>query len=153
MGRKLTTADVCEVTGYSRDELHAVLKCLWPYCDDKPSPRVARDFSAKDLLMLSVTAVLAHQFGLRRQAVGSLGRELQTALSGPKKANRAARLVVTVQPPEVLYVNQAATDRQGVVVALGPLFDKVDQYLTFDSHPGLQLGPGLVASSSKRRHA
>lgn len=153
MARKLTTADVCEVTGYSRDELHAILKCLWPFCDEKPSPRVARDFSAKDILTLSVTAALEHQLGLRRQAVGSLGRELQAALSGPKKVNRAARLVVTVQPPKVVYVNLASTDHQGVVIALGPLFDKVDQYLTFDSHPGLQLGPGLVANSPKRRHA
>lgn len=153
MSRKLTTSDVCNVTGYTRDELHAVLKCLWPYCAAKSSPRVARDFNARDLLTLSVTQTLERQFGMRRTALGLLGRQLQSALSGPKKVNRTARLVVTVEPPEVLYVNQASTDRQGVVVALGPLFDKVDSYLSFDTDLDLQLGPGLVASASKKRHA
>lgn len=151
MRRGLTTADVCEVTGYSRDELHAILRCLWPYCDAAPNPRVAREFEPRDLLVLCVTRVLEHDLGLRRVAVGTMGKALQAALSGPRKINPNARLVVTVQPPQVLYVAQGLTDRQGVVVALGTLFEKVDTYLSSDIYPSLRLE--MNVAPHKRRHA
>jgi hypothetical protein len=151
MRRGLTTADVCEITGYRRDELHAILRCLWPYCDAAPNPRVAREFEPRDLLVLYVTRVLEHDLGLRRVAVGTLGKALQAALSGPRKINPNARLVVTVQPLQVLYVAQNSTDRQGVVVALGPLFERVDTYLSTDVYPSLRLETNVA--SRKRRHA
>lgn len=153
MKRGLTSADVCEVTGYRRDELHAILRCLWPYCDEQLSPRVAREFQAKDLLALCVTRVLEHDCGLRRAAVATLGKALQRALSGPRKISPTARLVVTVEPLEVLYVAQGSTDRQGVVVALGPLFEKVDGYLTADVYPSLRLETAISSGSTKRRNA
>ena len=149
MKRGLTAADVCEVTGYRRDELHAVLRCLWPYCDAAPNPRVPREFEPRDLLALCVTRVLEHDLGLRRVALGTLGKPLQAALSGPRKINPEARLVVTVQPPQVLYVAQGSTDRQGVVVALGLLFEKVDSYLSTDVYPSLRLETAVA--SRKRR--
>lgn len=151
MRRGLTTVDVCEVTGYSRDELHAILRCLWPYCDAAPTPRVAREFEPRDLLVLCVTRVLEHDLGLRRVAVGTLGKPLQVALSGPRKMNPNARLVVTVHPSQVLYVAQGSTDRQGVVVTLGPLFEKVDSYLSTGVYPSLRLE--TTVASRKRRHA
>lgn len=151
MKRGLTTADVVEVTGYTRDELHAILRCLWPYCEAVPNPRVARVFEPRDLLVLCVTRVLEHDLGLRRVSVASLGRALHQALSGPRKINPNARLVVTVEPPQVLYVAQASTDRQGVVVALGPLFEKVDSYLSVDPYPSLRLE--LAVGHGKRRQA
>jgi hypothetical protein len=151
MRRGLTTADVCEVTGYSRDELHAILRCLWPYCDATPNPRVAREFEPRDLLVLFVTRVLEQSMGLRRVAVGSLGKLLQEALSGPRKINPNARLVVSVDPPKVVYVAQGSTERQGIVVALGPLFEKVDQYLSADMYPSLRLE--MAVGQSRRKQA
>jgi len=153
MRRGLTTADVCEVTGYSRDELHAILRCLWPYCEEQLAPRVAREFLPKDLLTLSVTRVLEHDLGLRRAVVASLGKQLQQALSGPRKINPNARLVVTIEPQEVVYVAQNTTERQGVVVTLGPLFAKVDGYLSTDAYPSLRLETALSSGTTKRRHA
>lgn len=153
MRRGLTSADVCEVSGYSRDELHAILRCLPPYCEAQATPRVAREFLPKDLLILCVTRVLEHDFGLRRAAVGSLGQALHQTLSGPRKINPNARLVVKVEPPEVIYLTQASTDRQGVVVALGPLFHKVDHYLTADAYPSLRLETVLSSGPTKRRQA
>jgi hypothetical protein len=153
MGRGLTSVDVCKVTGYSRDELHAILRCLWPYCEQHLAPRVAREFHAKDLLTLCVTCVLEHDLGLRRTTVATLGRPLLKALTGPRKLNANARLVVTANPPDVVYVAQSSTDRQGVVVALGPLFDRVDRYLADDIHPSLRLEIAISSTSTKRRHA
>ena len=149
----LTHGDICEVSGYTRDELHALLKVLRPYCDAPASPRKARQYQPKDLLTLCVARVLEHDLGLRRAAVGTLGEALQKALSGPRKISPQARLVITIEPPQVTYCSQGSTDRQGVVVALGPLFAKVDGYLSRDAYPSLRLETALSTASGRRGHA
>lgn len=149
----ITHGDVCEVSGYSRDELHALLKVLPPYCDAQASPRKARQYLPRDLLTFCVARVLEHDLGLRRAAMGRLGEALQKALTGPRKINPQARLVITVEPPQVTYVAQCSTDRQGAVVALGPLFAKVDGYLCRDVYPSLRLETALSSAASKGRHA
>lgn len=149
MPRRLTTTDVCTVTGYSRDELHATLKALWPYNEEKGSPRVAREFTARDLVVLSVTQVLEHRFGLKRTALGTIGQHLRTALSGPKEVSKKARLVISIDPPSVEYINTSITEREGMVVALGHIFEKVDGYLTFDGQGLLPLGADFVSPRAK----
>lgn len=149
MPRRLTAADVCTVTGYARDELHATLKVLWPYSVQAPSPRVAREFSAQDLVVLSVTQALECRFGVRRAALASIGQALRAALSGPKVASRKARLVISIDPPTVDYVNTSITEREGLVVALGPIFEKVDGYLTFDAQGLLPLTDVISDANSK----
>lgn len=144
MGRRLTAADVCAVTGYSRDELHALLRVLEPYCNDKPLPRVAREFTPRDLVVLGVTQVLEERYGLRRAAVAELGRHLQNALAGPKGTNREARVSVSVRPPKVEYLVAGAIATEGLVIALGPLIEKIDDHLTFEPQLSLQFGPSLV---------
>lgn len=133
MPRRLTATDVHTVTGYSREGLQATLNVLWPYCEEKGTPRVAREFGARDLLVLSVTYVLENRLGMRRAALGKIGQSLRTALSGPKEVNGKARLVISIDPPNVDYVTTSITEREGIVVALGPIFEKVDGYLTFDA--------------------
>lgn len=149
----ITHGDVCEVSGYTRDELHALLKVLPPYRDARASPRKARQYLPRDLLTFCVARVLEHDLGVRRAAVGTLGEALQKALTGPRKMNPQARLVITIEPPQVTYVAQGSTDRQGVVVALGPLFAKVDGYLSQDAYPSLRLETALSSAASRGRHA
>lgn len=149
MPRRLTATDVHTVTGYSRDELQATLKVLWPYNEEKGSARVAREFVARDLVVLSVTKVLEHRYGVKRVALGNIGQNLRTALSGPKEVNRKARLVISIDPPSVEYVTTSVTEREGVVVALGPIFEKVDGYLTFDERELLPQSSGMAFSKSK----
>ncbi len=146
MVRRLTAADVCAVTGYSRDELHALLRVLEPYSTDRPSPRVAREFTPKDLVVLGVTQVLEDRYGLRRAAVAKLGPQLQSVLSGPRAANRDARLAISVRPPRIDYLEAGVQPSEGLVVALAPLFEKVDDYLTFEPQLTLQFGPSLVVA-------
>jgi hypothetical protein len=149
MPRRLTVADVCAVTGYARDELHATLRVLWPYNEFRSAPRVAREFSAQDLVVLSVTQAIEHRFGLRRSALARLGEPLRAALSGPKVVSRKARLVISVEPPGVEYVNAAITEREGLVVALGPIFERVDGYLTFDGQGLLPLTEIISGTEAK----
>lgn len=121
-----------------------MLRVLEPYCTDKPSPRVAREFTPRDFVVLGVTRVLEERYGLRRTAVAELGLELQSALAGPKGLNRDARLSVSVRPPRVDYLDAGVIATEGLVIALGPLFEKIDDYLSFESQMSLQFGPSLV---------
>ena len=96
-------------------------------------------------MVLGVTQVLEQRYGMRRTAVAELGSQLQESPSGPRLVNRRARLAVTVDPAVVEYLNESAAITEGLVVAFGPLFEKVDQYLSFDAQLSLQFGPALVA--------
>jgi hypothetical protein len=149
MPRRLTVADICAVTGYTRDELHATLKVLPPYCEERPAPRIAREFNARDLIVLSVTRVLEHRLGMRRAALACLGVPLRSALSGPKTASKRARLVVCVEPPSAEYLDLSITEKEGIVIALGPIFQRVDGYLSYDSEPQLPLASELYVSKTR----
>ena len=143
MTRRLTAADVCAVTGYSRDELHALLRVLAPYSLQRPTARVAREFAALDLVVLSVTQILEDRYGLRRAAVAQLGSQLQQALGGPRLAAEHACLFVSVNPAQVELREDAAGP--GLNILLAPIFDKVDAYLSYDPQLPLQFGPALVS--------
>ena len=149
MPRRLTVSDVCAVTGYARDELHATLKVLPPYNEVPLAPRVAREFNAQDLVILSVTQTLEHRFGLRRSALNAIGMLLRAALSGPKEVSRKARLIIAIDPPAVEYVDRSITEREGLVVALGSIFEKVDGYLRFDGQGLLPLTDDVSSKNKK----
>lgn len=100
-------------------------------------------------MVLSVTRVLEHRLGVRRTALASLGLPLRSALSGPKTVSKRARLVVSVEPPQAEYVDLSITEKEGIVVALGPIFQRVDGYLSYDSQSQLPLIPDLVVSKSR----
>lgn len=145
MGPRLTAADACAVTGYSRDELQALLRVMAPYAVDRPAPRVAREFTPRDLIVLGVTQLLEQRYGLRRTAVAEMGPLLHEVLAGPRLLNRQARLAVTAHPARIEYLEDGAPVAEGLVIALGPLFDKVDTYLNFgQSQLALQFGPTLM---------
>lgn len=143
MVRKLTAADVCVVTGYSRDELHALLRVLPPYHFEKPSPRVAREFTAKDLLVLSVTRILEDRYGVRRTAVGDIGVPLQEALAGPRLQSEEPCLLINIRPPSVRFVD-TISPKDGLMLPLAPIYEKIDTYLSYDPQLSLQFGPTLV---------
>lgn len=143
MVRKLTAADVCLVTGYSRDELHALLRVLPPYRFEKPAPRVAREFTAKDLLVLSVTHILEDRYGVRRAALRDIGVPLQDALSGPRPQSEEPCLLININPPDVRLVGSMVA-KEGLIVPLSPIFQKIDTYLSYDPQLSLQFGPTLV---------
>lgn len=144
MVRRLTAADVCAVTGYSRDELHALLRVLAPYAQEKSAPRVAREFTATDLVVLSVTQMLESRFGLRRTAVAELGELLQRACSGPRPLAEDAGLAITVRPPEVQRCDLGLA-REGLLISLVPVYDRIDAYLSYEPQLALRFGPSLVS--------
>jgi hypothetical protein len=154
--RKLTAADVCEVTGYNRDQLRGLLKEL-PGWSVAPAERMARSYSAHDLIVLCVVHKLETVLCIRRKAIASVFRQLQSALSGPKPIAASARLVITFSPARVEYSDdKASVPEEGIVVSLQSILHRVDQYLsagkilTSNSQSSLGLGPGLVRSRRRR---
>lgn len=153
MARKLTAVDVCEVTGYSRHQLQALLCDLSPYAERGTLPRVAREFRAHDLHVFCVVHALEERLGMKRSHVILIGQQVHKALSGPRKVNPKARLLISLYPPLVTYLEAASVEGEGLLVSLGPVFETVDCYLSCDdleSQTSLHLGPDLVVNRRKR---
>lgn len=153
MPRKITAADVFEVTGYSRQELRLVLEALPYYRKQKSYPRKAREFSRHDLIALGVVQALEVRYGMRKDAIAAVFDLLRSALLGPKRQNSQAHLLISIDPPAVSYKEASTKGSEGILVPLEPVFARVDQHL--GSHPGSVrdqrdvLSPALVSGRRK----
>lgn len=155
MQRKLTVVDLCNVSGYSRDQIQAVLRLLPPYCDVPSAERVARLFSPQDLIVISVAYQLEVKCAFRRRDFNKIGVELHSQLNGPRPVTSSPVLVVSVEPATVTYHTAMSQDIEGIVIRLRPIFNTVDSYLTgaisnIGSQGGFDFDPTLLPSEVKR---
>lgn len=86
-------------------------------------------FSSHDLLIVAVACEIEQRYGVKRPVLALIGEELRKTLTGPRVVNRDARLVVSFTPPTVTYLLPDTDVREGLVLPLGGLFAKVDEYL------------------------
>jgi hypothetical protein len=153
--RKLTAADVCNVTGYNRDQLRGLLQEL-PQWSAAPAERRARAYLASDLVVLGVVHVLDVLIGMRRKAIAAVFPQLRQCLSRPRSVASSAWLVITFNPVRIHYVDGKAAFSEGVVVFLQPIIERVDSYLGVvktDTTPmpaTLLLRPTIVATRRRR---
>ena len=155
MQRKLTAIDLCNVSGYSRDQLQAVLRLLPPYCEVSSAQRVARLFSPQDLIVISVAYQLEVKCAFRRRDFKKIGVELHTQLNGPRQITSSPVLVVSVEPSTVTYHATMPQDIEGIVIRLRPIFNVVDSYLTGEISSivlqgGFDFAPALLPSEVQR---
>lgn len=112
-----------------------------------------RAFSPHDLLVVAVACEIERKYGVKRSLLASTTEVLRSALKGPRTASRAARLVVTFAPPMATYLTQSAIVQEGLVIPLGRLFAKVDDYLGVGGISGnatqamLPLSPSIVTKN------
>jgi len=137
LSRTLTIADVCRVTGRNRYELRGLLDGALA---EKPSKgaRVAREFTPHELLVITTMTDLENRLGIKRSYVVSLSKQFSQVLSGPRVVDRQARLVITFTPPSVSYVSSTLPAEDAVVLALGPIFERVDRYIAEGALPAGQ---------------
>lgn len=153
--RKITAADICEVTGYSRYQLRGLLAELPVYSRQQTVARVAREYTKADMGILAVVHELEARFGVRRESIRSISEVLRQTLVGPKAVNRDARLLISFDPVAVHYLTNELPEKDGILVSLGPIFQRVDDYFGADAaHPStpqaeLNLGPSLVSGGRK----
>lgn len=127
---QLRISDLAAVAGYTRFQLHGLLNDVFPeQARGVKKTRSQRTFSPQDLLVVTVVCELERNYGVKRSVLASVNLPLRQALSGPRKVSREARLVVTFTPPTATYHAANAPVTEGIVLALGPLFAKVDEYL------------------------
>jgi len=148
--RKITVADVCDITGYQRDELSYLLKELPPYSTQSTVARIAREFAPLDLLTLSVIHFLDKNCGLRLRAIAQVSEQLRQVLSVPRTVTKNAGLAVSIQPSAVEFLELPAKVAAGIVVPLQKVFERVDHFCnafqieTMAIQPELDFGPVLV---------
>lgn len=155
--RKLTIADLCEVTGYTRDQLKALLREI-PGWSPARGARVAREFSPHDLIVVATIHALDVGIGMRRKQIAVLVPKLRHVLVGPRAVDRSASISISFDPPTIDYFVPKSAPRQGVIVDVGAIYERVDRYLSpllpwSRLQEKLPLGPTLVKSSAKRRRA
>lgn len=137
--RSLTMADLLAISEYTRDQMRGLLDAMPAYASRNTQVRVAKQYTAQDLLVVRTCAQLESRYGLQRGAVADLSDALRSALSGPRPVSATARLLLTFDPPDVRYVEATVSVEEGLLVPLAPIFQAVDEYLL----PGrAQLGWG-----------
>jgi hypothetical protein len=154
---QLKISDLAAVAGYTRFQLHGLLNDVFPEpaCGGKKT-RSQRTYSPQDLLVVTVACELERRYGVKRSVLASVNVPLRQALTGPRKASREARLVVTFTPPTATYLVPEVPVTEGLVLALGPLFARVDEYLGVaeSSRDGgqavLALSPAIVTNRRGR---
>ena len=150
--RSLTMADLLAITGYTRDQMRGLLDAMPAYASRYTQVRVAKQYTAQDLLVLRTCSQLESRYGLQRGAVAGFSDGLRSALSGPRPVSATPRLLLTFDPSDVRYVEATEHIEEGLLVPLTPIFQAVDEYLL----PGRaqldwgqrELGFGLQAINS-----
>jgi hypothetical protein len=147
-------ADLLAISGYTRDQMRGLLDAMPAYASRNTQVRVAKQYTAQDLLVVRTCSQLESRYGLQRGAVAGLSDALRSTLSGPRPVSATARLLLTLDPPDVRYVEVTESIEEGLLVPLAPIFRAVDEYLL----PGrawldwgqreLGFGPLAVSSTS-----
>lgn len=149
-------ADLCALSGYSRDQIRGLLDRLPMYSTRSSTPRIASCYTAQDLVLVGLCCVLEVRCSLKREAVVVLAPHIAKELAQPRAVTPSARLVLTFDPPSATYQEKLEDIQEGLVVALRPVFDQVHSYLLPDPsfRHGLQhqrdlaLGPVAWAQTS-----
>jgi len=154
MARRLTASDVCEVTGYTRYQFKSLLRELSAWFPAS-SARVAREFSPHDLIVFGVVHILDCRVGMRRKRIGSMLTKLRQVLLGPREVDRSPCLAISLDPLHIEYVSGKSSIREGVLVSLEPIFDRIDHYLGAaqpwnGAQENLRLPHGAVRSRRRR---
>ena len=157
---QLKISDLATVAEYTRFQMHGLLDEVFPGpVRAGKKARSQRAFSPQDLIIVTVACELEKKYGVKRSVLASVSEPLRQVLTGPRKASREARLLLTFMPPMATYLVSEVPVTEGLVLPLGPLFAKVDEYLGVaeSSHDGRQtilaLSPAIVTnrrSSSPR---
>jgi hypothetical protein len=126
---RLKISDLAIVTGYTRFQLRGLLDEVFPKSSLGEKVGAQRTFSPRDLLVVAVICEIERKYGVKRSMLCSVGDVVRRVLGGPRVVNREARLLVTFAPPRTTYLTPDAPVGDGLIVALGPLFAVVDEYL------------------------
>jgi len=158
---RLKVSDLANVTGYSRFRVASLLNQVFKNSPLGSQSGSQRTFTPQELLIVAVVCEIERKFHVQRKALALVSDALRRPLSGPRVANRRARLAITFSPAEAMYLSADTQVHEGLVLQLGPVFERVDEYLGVSGSSGvgaqsnLPLRPAIVTerrgSGSRRR--
>ena len=153
-GRSLTMVDLLAISGYTRDQMRGLLDAMPAYTSRNTQARVAKQYTAQDLLLVRTCTQLESRYGLQRSTVAGFSDVLRSVLSGPRQGSSTARLLLTFDPADVRYVGTTEFVEEGLLIPLAPVFQAVDEYL-LPGHAQLEwsqrklgFGPQAVGSAA-----
>lgn len=146
--RQITISDLCELTGYSRDQMRGMLAALPRFARRYAEARVASVYSNHDVVLVVLLCRLETVYGLKRSAVAALCEPIAATLAAPRKVSKDACLVLRVQNATCEYIDTAPLINDGLIVALGSIFLSIDSYLL--PTPLVQRDVGLSATGTLR---
>jgi hypothetical protein len=126
---QLKVSDLAKVTGYTRFQIRGLLAEVFRNPSLGRKARSQQTFSPQELLLVAVACEMERKFGIARRRLASVGAALRVTLTGPRRVNRDARLLVTFAPPAVTYLERDKPITEGLVLPLGSQFALVDEYL------------------------
>lgn len=121
-------ADACSVSGYTRDQMRALLRDLPSFTVDRGAGR-SRVFTRVELLAIAVISFMEQRYGIKRAAIGPILGLLLETLRVPRKVDAFACLVVVTGEASVSYARLNETVTEGLVIPLPPILDRLDTYL------------------------
>lgn len=122
-------SDLLAISGYTRDQMRGLLDAMPAFSGRDTRVRVAKQYSAQDLLVIRACSQLESRYGLQRAIVAGFSDQLRTVLLGPRPVSAMVRLLLTFSPVDVRYVEAPEGIVEGLLVPLAPIFQAVDEYL------------------------
>lgn len=147
--RPITISDVCAVTKMTRFQLRNLLAALPGFDEKHLGTGSANKYTRQDLAVLAVCAELDQRFGLRRAVLGGLSDQIRGAFRGPKPVANGAYLHIAPWTAQVAYCATEPKLSEGLTLAIDPIVQRIDQHLSFDEQPILNLGPVAVGSTKR----
>ena len=127
--RPITISDLCELTGYSRDQMRGLLAKLPCFTRRRAEARVARVYSNYDVMLIVLLCRLETVYGLKRSVVSALSEPITATLTVPREVSRQACLILRAHDATCEYADAVPLVNDGLVVALAPIFLAIDSYL------------------------
>lgn len=148
--RTLKMADACAISGYTRDQMRALLRDLPSFTIDQGSGR-NRTFTRVELLTIAIISHMEQRYGIRRAAIGTIIKQLLETLQTPRVVDPLACLVIIAGDSFVLYTQLGESVAEGLVIPLAPIFDQLDTYLgvkTPQKQMEIGFGPSALRKAS-----
>lgn len=144
--RQITISDLCELTGYSRDQMRGLLGEFPRFANRPAEARIARVYSNQDVMLVVLLCRLETVYGLKRSVISALCDSIAATLLAPRKVSKQAWLIIRMQDATCEYVDKMPLIDDGLVVALSPIFIAIDSYLL--PTPLIQRDIGLSATGT-----
>jgi hypothetical protein len=118
--------------------------------------RVARTFTEVEFLVLLLACELDQAYFIKRNAIAELCPLIFKELTGPRLISKNPRLVITLSPFSVRYVDGTPEVDAGLVVPLSRILEIVSCInskvgnMSDDVQGNLNFGPSLISLTSER---